>query len=317
MKYFFSFIALFMLTFQGQSQSTYNFNQLNYNALVINPAYAGQVDALSAQISYTGLVSGSSLIGAPQLYNVSVHNKLANPDWGLGGIVEIDKFRDRASVAIQPALSRYFAIGETGRLAIGLQGRLQFIDFDLALNPQVPDDIFLVNAGLGLFYTNRHFFLGLSAPIVAQANTSTREFGSSQIGEKPIYIHTGYWFQLTPLIKIKAVVLGNRTSFFEFPISSNQALITKTEWGLNLNTIFSDRYWFGIGYGQVQNDDASDFADYNYINFSAVYSFNIARLSYAYQQLLGNQNLSTNTKHTILLEFDIKDGGREKIVRYF
>lgn len=317
-------LNLFFLTFlvltsycSVNAQSTYNFNVLNYNGLLINPAYAGSVGTTSFQAAYSGLVGAIGSALAPQYYDFTLHAPLAaNPQIGVGGIIEVYKFGALTELELRPSFSIAKPVGELGELRIGGQLNISYFTFNDGNNGFLPQNVLATGVGLGIFYHQEHFFAGLSAPAVVQFAT-TPDDTPELLGERPILFHTGYWAQATQFIKIKIAALAGYTQFYQFPLPANGTFRNQTEGGLNINAIFSDRYWFGVGFGRVKNDDANPLATYNYLNVSAVYTFNIARLGYSYQTLLGRQATSATTRHTILLEFDLKDEGREKVIRYF
>ncbi len=57
-----------------------------YNALVINPAFAGCSDALSATVSYRNQWVGFQ--DAPKSYLLSVHTPIENDRMGLGLLID-------------------------------------------------------------------------------------------------------------------------------------------------------------------------------------------------------------------------------------
>lgn len=314
------FCTIFLMGHALNAQTKYNFSQLNFNALPINPAYAGNTGATSFQASYIGVIGGAGT-GLPRLFNFTLHSPTQkNTDLGIGGAFEVYRLGTLTNLRLKPSIAYQFDLGENQRLAIGGQIGMEYYDFGNSNNNpfvDVPQDLFTIGGGLGVFYYHNRFFAGLSAPILAQAEINqVNENYPSIVGEHPIYLHTGYWFDFLPLVKIKTAALVNRTTFFEFPVSIERELDTKTEFAAKVDAIFDDRYWFGIGYGRVNNDEGT--ADYNYLNFSAVYTFNLARVSYTYQQILSSQfNLASNTRNVILLEFDLIDGGEERVIRYY
>ena len=316
LRLFIPILFLGLATVGAISQSRYNFNLLNYNNLLINPAYAGSVGTLSFQATYTGIVGTQGIGGTPQLYDFTLHAPLANnPQIGLGGIIEVYKLGALTQLELRPSFSIAKPVGETGQLRIGGQINAAYFTFNDGNNGFLPQNVLTAGIGLGFFYHQESFFVGLSAPAVVQLAT-TPDDNPELLGERPILVSTAYWTQISQFIKIKLAALVGITQFYQFPIAASFDYPTQTEWGLNLNGIFSDKYWFGVSLGRVNNDDGIS-GNYNYINFSAVYSFNIARVGYAYQQLLGRQATSATTRHSILLEFDLKNEGRERVIRYF
>ncbi|MFK7935945.1 MAG: type IX secretion system membrane protein PorP/SprF [Saprospiraceae bacterium] len=315
-------LALFFLPFTLRSQTTYNFSQINYNSLLINPAYTGNTGATSFQASYRGII-GAAGTGLPRRFNFTLHAPFKNNDRvGWGGMMEVYRIGQRTDLSLQPSFAYQIDLGDNQRLAIGAQTRFTYYGFDN--NFQVigggddPQDVFGSTIGVGVFYYKDRFFAGLGATNVAQLTFNEVDASNPAfLGENPIYLHGGFWFQPLELMKVKLAGLVNRTSFYIYPNPpGNIDLPTKLDIAANINAIFSDQYWFGFSLGRVTNDQAM--SDYNYFNLSAVYTFNLARASYTYQAILDNQfSTALNTTHVIMLEFDIINGGEEKVIRYY
>lgn len=317
---YFLTIVLISLTCCLYAQSKYNFSQINYNTLLINPAYAGNTGATSFQASYRGIIGGAGT-GAPRRFDFTLHAPLSSNDKiGIGGVFDIYRISTITNLSLQPSFAYQIELSDNQRLAIGGQFRFSYFDFgrnNTQTGFDLPRDLLTGSFGLGVYYYKDNFFAGLSATNIGQFELNQADENyPSILGEHPIYLHSGFWFQALDLMKIKVAGLVNRTTFFEYPTQAQRSLDTKFEVAGNINAIFDDRYWFGMSYGRVNNDEGT--ADYTYINFSAVYTFNLARASYTYQQLLNDQfNTAANTTHVILLEFDIINGGEDRVIRYY
>ena len=140
-----------------------------YNALVINPAFAGCHDALSATLSYRNQWVGFQ--DAPKSINLSIHTPVYNDRMGLGLLIEnnsIGIYKETSFIGNYAYRMELL----NGKIALGLGFgatvyRIAWND----LEATDADDMQLMNNNtsailpafsLGTYYYTKKYFIGLS-----------------------------------------------------------------------------------------------------------------------------------------------------------
>jgi type IX secretion system PorP/SprF family membrane protein len=150
-------------------------SQYMFNGLVINPAYAGAMDAFVISGSHRAQWTG--MPGAPQTQNFSVHGPLRKKKVAIGLMF----FRDKIGVTSQNGVYAQYAYRVRMRkssLAFGLSAGASFVRSawnEVATTTQndpsftqAPMGYVLPNASFGMYFNNPHFFAGLSLPFFLQ-----------------------------------------------------------------------------------------------------------------------------------------------------
>jgi len=222
----------------GQQQAT--ISQYMFNGLSINPAYAGSRGVLTATVlaRYQSL----GLEGAPNTQSFSADAPMINKKIGLGLLV----VRDNISVINQYSINIAYAfrikVSNLGYFAMGLQGGINSINAEyskvLAQNPNDPafqEDVRSTrpNFGFGLYYNTDRFYVGLSAPQLAN-NVFTRGPDLTTIKQdNPIILTGGYVFNITRAVHFKPSTL--------LKFVAGEAV----EYDINAHFSFDDVLWVG------------------------------------------------------------------------
>ncbi|MBT8185429.1 MAG: type IX secretion system membrane protein PorP/SprF [Eudoraea sp.] len=247
-------LLLILTTLGGlYAQQDAQYTQYMFNTMSVNPAYAGSRGQLSIAALYRAQWVG--LNGAPKTQSLNLHSPIRESRVGYGisiinddigdGVVQETYFDGVISYSIPVALDAQLSFG----LKVG--GNLLNLDFNGLNNfdnePISGDDIqnkFSPNFGLGVYYHNKNFYAGLSAPNLLQ----TQHFDNAQRDANSVqFLSTdriNFYF-------ITGVVL---------PIGQSQnlkfkpALLTKVVSGaplqldLSASFLFNDKFSFGAAY---------------------------------------------------------------------
>lgn len=154
-----------------QAQQDEMYTQYFYNKLVLNPAYAGSRDAISATALYRTQWVGFD--GAPKTQSFSIHAPVFSENIGLGLSFIHDEIGITDNMTINGAYA--FRINfDKGRLALGINGQIKrlFIDWKSSNPLEVLDNsipyantvTYLPNFGAGVYYDTEEYYLGLSVP---------------------------------------------------------------------------------------------------------------------------------------------------------
>ena len=235
-------------TMSLHGQRTPQYTQYMYNTLVLNPAYAGAKEALSAIAMYREQWFGVD--GAPSTQNLAVHG-LVSDRLGMGLTLVNDEIGNGtlAQTEFNLAFSYTIPTSELGRLGFGLQlgGNLLNIDFnqlrvfDPSLNPGLQTNIdnqFSPNFGLGAYYRHGGFYGGVSMPAVLRTEFFDVDDEEDGVSLAPFrsYFITGYVMQLSSDWMFKPAVLVQLEAG------------TPAQADISANFMFKEKFTIGAGY---------------------------------------------------------------------
>lgn len=275
------------------------------NGLVINPAYAGSRDAMTANLNYRHQWVGFE--GAPVTQMVSVHAPMARRKLGLGILV----YNDRIGVSQESGLFTNHAYRirfRNGKLAFGLGAGFTVLrsQWTSVAIQQVGDRSFAAdtrsafrpNIGTGVYYHTKSWFIGLSAPFVIShryaANGDGWRLSDSKPDMQPM-LTGGLVLAINHDIKLKpSTLIRHRTS------SGLQA-------DLSTNLILKDRIWVGASY---RTGDA-------FVASVDVLPTPQWRIGYAYDLGLSHLVAYHQGSHELMLQYEFGYRIRVKDPRYF
>lgn len=264
----------------GQQQPMYT--QYMFNGLLINPAYAG-IDQMISATAQTRL-QWAGFDGAPTTHTFSVHSPMKN-ELVAGGLTLM---HDQIGVTRQSQISSswsYKVLFRKTTLALGLQAGATHVNMNLN-NVELPDpnDPFFMgnevtswipNFGMGAFYYGQKYYLGASVPHFM--NNPLRKTNYKQI--RHVFIAGGYVFDLNEDLKLKPNFLIKGVN--GVPI----------QFDLNANLLIKNRFWFGLSYRNQES-------------FDVLLEFNINQdLRFGYSYDFVTFALNRNASHEIMLNY--------------
>jgi type IX secretion system PorP/SprF family membrane protein len=277
------------------------------NGLVINPAYTGTREALSANLSYRK--QWARITGAPQYQTLSLHSPVNTKEKvSLGLMVDYLTYGVTKDVGIYAFYAYNVRVGR-GKLSMGLKGgfdlsntnynRLQFPDGNPA-DPLLTGDMkyTLPNMGVGFYYYTDSYFAGIAVPsILTYKRDETDEFRvSPDYSLFRTYVTAGTLLRVADVFKIKPSVLV-RYSMHE-PL----------EVDLNANFIFADLLWVGGSYRIAEKAAV------------ALLDLQITpqlKVGYSYDYQLGHLNNYTSGTHEVSLRYEFSFAVSATSPRYF
>jgi type IX secretion system PorP/SprF family membrane protein len=245
-------IIAFFVTVCGYSQHFPIYSQYLLNGLAINPAYAGSRDVLSTSLMYRKQWMG--IDGAPTTATLSAHTPLKNRKIGIG----LQFIKEEIGITSNLSLFGNYAyrvrVGQ-GRLSFGLKFGAEILKDDYSkVTTQVSgDDAFSNNEssiqpnfGIGAYYFNNQYFVGLSVPSLLSYKRSTDTYKYIAYNNTDNYnymLSGGYLFWITNNFKLKPSTLIRY--YTHSPV----------QFDLNLNAILlkDGMLWLGASY---RNKDA-------------------------------------------------------------
>jgi|SRR5690554_865819 len=281
-----------------------------WNQLIINPAYAGSRNAITASAVWREQWVG--LEGAPSTQVVSIHSPLPGDKVGLGLTVENDNIGPSNNTGVWGDFAYRVQTSEKSRLAFGLragfgihQASLRDLDNidgnDPVFNKNVENNL-LPNFGFGAYYYGDRGYVGISSPtlIESELNGGRNPSGSAQdLHKRHYYLMAGYVFSLSQdstgvMFKPSTVIRAVDGAPVSFDVSAN--------------FLIKQKLWLGAAY---RYQDA----------VAAIISFQFTdHLQAGYSYDFGTSSLRSyhNGSHEIMLTYDFfKQSIKTKNPRYF
>ena len=256
-----------LLAMVSYGQQDAQFTQYMYNAISINPAYAGSRGAMSIFALHRTQWVG--LDGAPTTNAASINTPINNSNLGLGVSFVNDKIGPTNENTISGDLSYTIPTSENFKLSFGMKATANLFNLNVdKLNPADQGDpqfqnlrnVFTPNVGAGIYYHSDKAYLGLSVPNFIQTN----RYNDNQVAifkEKiNYYLIGGYVFDLSYDIKFKPAFLTKLVegSPLQVDVSANFMFIEKVvvgvayRWSAAMSAMVgfqvTDGMYIGYGY---------------------------------------------------------------------
>jgi len=221
------------------------YSQYLHNGLMINPAYAGSRDALSAVLSYR--MQWMGIPDAPRLESVSIHSMMKNDKVALGlraGFMQYGVTRSQGVYAVYA----YHIRMAKGKMSFGLRAGADLSNTDytgitgiVRPDPAFPENdksYVFPNAGAGVYYFTEKFFAGLSVPsFLYYRNTGSGNIQASHsFNEYDFIISAGALVSFTSAFRFKPSVL------IDYSMNKDNRI---NQFDINGNLIFADLIWLG------------------------------------------------------------------------
>ncbi|WP_149275219.1 PorP/SprF family type IX secretion system membrane protein [Pareuzebyella sediminis] len=196
------------------------YTQYMYNTLAINPAYAGSRGAFSITGMHRSQWLG--IDGAPKTQTLNLHTPMSERV-GLGLSVVNDEIGNGTNqeTYFDGIFSYTLPLSREAKLAFGIKagGHLLNLDFTKLANYNEEvvgsglnniDNKFSPNFGIGAYYYNERFYIGLSVPNFLktehfdESETSNSFLANDQLN---FYFMTGYVYDIHPIVLFKPALL--------------------------------------------------------------------------------------------------------------
>ncbi len=284
------FVCLIASNLEAQQDPQYT--QYMYNMNVLNPAYAGSTEGLALGVLYRSQWAG--LDGGPTTFTFAGHAPVSDRI-GLGLSIIGDEIGPVKETNAYVDFSYTIPVSAETKLAFGLkagatfhdigiqEGLIDLIDlgdpfFAQNINETTP------NIGAGAyFYKPNRYYISVSMPNILDA--THLDANGNKLGSETqhLFAAAGYVFDLNENFKLKP------HGILKY---ADTAPVT---FDLNANLFMYDLVEVGIGY---RLDDS----------FSGMVNFLVTpnlRIGYAYDSILSELDIVTNSSHEVFLNFDV------------
>lgn len=283
-----SFLLLIASTQTSKAQQDAMYTQYMFNALALNPAYAGSRNVISATALYRNQWSG--IKGAPETTTFTIDAPINDKKIGLGLQVYNDKLGITNTTGIV-ASGAYRIRMDRGTLSFGLQGSLsnfranyQNVELDqtgantdIAFQDNFSETNF--NIGTGIYYNSDKFYVGLSAPQLVPNQLASTPLSQQEIH---LFLTAGVVFSLGEDFKLKPSIMIKEVK--GAPIQGD------------LNAMFWIKDVLGIGAQYRSNADVSGLLE--------VQATPQIRIGYAYDHSVTTLQSFNSGSHEIMLRYE-------------
>ena len=230
--------------FTGRAQNEPLYTQYINNQLSFNPAYAGSNDLLSAQLTSHSQWLGFN--GHPITNDFTLHSPIVNEHMGAGFSLVNDRLGPIRQNSIYFDYAYKIKVSNQGYLSMGLKGGMDLFQFNkdelghIALEDpsfsQSSENGFSLNFGLGVYYVNPNFYVGLGVPRLVKNSFNSHDRAQFESTALHYYISSGAVFDINTVFKY-------RPSFQSRLVMNAPVLMELMNWG-----IYKNMYWLGVGY---------------------------------------------------------------------
>lgn len=295
MKNWITYFAVLMTSVSFAQQDAI-YSQYIFNQAIINPAYVGSRNSMSAILLHRTRWVGFD--GAPTTSTFSYGTDLKKNKMAWGGNFIADRLGPTTNI-IANVSGAYHLKMRSARLAFGL--RLGVFNSSLntsKLDLKDPTDILngsgqresaiLPSLDFGMYYYTRRFFVGLSLNHLGAAGKFN--YDSYENATFPLNnfntLTAGYAFQVADNVVLKPSIMFKQSADFDSNLD------------INLNALFYKKVWFGISIRTK-------------ISINAILEVNITdymRFGYSYDFFLNSLQQASGGAHEFFIGFDfVKD----------
>jgi type IX secretion system PorP/SprF family membrane protein len=302
------FVSFLFFIIKVSAQQDSQYTQYMYNMNVINPAYAtGMQSMLDIGTLYRTQWVGA--VGAPKTLSVFAHmpiNKklemgfsLISDDIGDGAKKENNFYVDFAYL---------LQLNDSHRLSLGLkagatslQTNFNGFKFESSSSDFAFENVNILkpNIGIGAYYFNDNYYVGLSAPNLLSSKHIEERSGISNYGSENVHVFFtgGYVFDLSDSFKLKPAFMSKFVQ--GAPIAVD----------ISTNVLYNDKFELGAAY---RVGDAIS----TLVNIKVTPS---VRVGYAYDYTISNLGQFNSGTHEIFVLFnlDLLGKGYDKSPRFF
>ena len=296
MKTILTIICAFILQ-SMYSQQDSQYTQYMYNTPLVNPAYAGSRETITAFLLHRNQWVG--LEGAPVTNNFSINMPVGDSNFGVGLNFVNDEIGPVSENEISADLAYFIQISENYKLSLGLKGTANLFQLDVnklrIFDPADPqfqnvDTEFSPNVGAGLYLFSDKTYFGLSVPNFFESyryNDNNVEITKEKMH---FYFIAGHVFTLSDNIDFKPALLTKvvEGAPLQTDITANFLFFDKLtlgaayRWDAAISALagfqISDSWFIGYGY-DLETTKLSNYNSGSHEIFLRYEFFNKSRVS--------------------------------------
>lgn len=290
-------ILFAVLAVSSRAQQDEMYTQFFSNTMVLNPAYAGSHEAISAMAIYRNQWVGFE--GSPKTLAFTAHTPLFRNTSGIGIGITNDKIGIFRNMILEASYAFRIQF-PWGKVSMGFSGRVKQIQMDwndtnpLLLDTSIPyadNNTFLPNVGAGLYFYNDFMYLGASAPHIIENDLNLQAENNTIVSEASIKRHyiamAGGIYKINNTFKLKPGILVKYVANTPLQID------------YNLSLIISDKVLVGLA---LRSKDA-------FSAMAQLYLSNQMSIGYAYDFSFSELAQYQKGSHEVFIAIDLPFSG--------
>jgi type IX secretion system PorP/SprF family membrane protein len=297
MKKILSFIFLLIAFFGGGkdifAQQDPQYSQYMFNQLVINPAYAGSKEAISAATFLRSQWTG--IDGAPQTETLTLHGPLRKKKVGLGVAIIADQIGPKQSIGVLGSYAYRLKLGK-GKLSFGLRAGvynyvynwndISYKDQQDVYNTHNRTSIIVPTADAGLYYYSNTFYAGISATHLYNGRlTSVSNLNGDDAELSPHgFITVGKGWEISDQLTFNPSCL--------IKIAENSPASAD----VNLSFMFNQKLWLGVSVRSSKT----------LVLYTQIHATDRFKIGYAYDFGFNKIEIHGKGSHELMLSYDFQ-----------
>ena len=287
-------LGLTMMVPHSQAQQQPLFTQYMFNGLVINPAYTGSHESVTATVSYRTQWTG--LKGSPQTQVASLHSPLKFSRSAAGVMLVHDEVGVTNQYGVTGTYAYRIPVSRNAKLAIGAQAGMTFYranlsDLNVITQNGTPDPTLsqnvgraLPNLGIGAYYYSKTSYIGLSLPTIINNKWNKDDNSAQARQQRHYFLSAGHVFTLNHVLKLKPNVLLKWEEGGPF------------QYDINANMLIQEVVWVGVSYRM--NDSVDGLLEMNINKQLSV--------GYSYGYPISSVSMIQSGTHEVVLNYRIR-----------
>jgi type IX secretion system PorP/SprF family membrane protein len=271
------------------AQQKVQFTQYMFNAIVINPAYAGADEALS--LTFIQRNQWSGIENGPATQTFSAHTLFKKKHFGIGLTIINDKIGVHKNLSTLTNYAYHLKTGKKSYLSMGMQAGIHNARSDYASllgssgnDPKLYNQVIaqtFFDFGMGFFFRSQKFQMGVSVPELIPEKVSINDTLTIHLNKTNFFLFSKYRFTLNENLEGEPSVLvkylhGLPTSF-----------------DINMNLIYKKVLTWGLSYRRKESID---------FLLKAQLTPQL-QFGYAYDHPIGDISKISNGSHEILVHY--------------
>jgi type IX secretion system PorP/SprF family membrane protein len=218
----------FPLLLKAQQQPQYT--QYLFSGLVINPAYAGTDEALSA--TFIDRHQWTGIEGAPVTQTMALHTLSKKRKVGLGIVLSNDRIGIHRNTSGQLSYAYHLQVAKKSYLAFGLQAGGFYVksDYGSLINANSPDpklsnysiNQFFFDFGAGVYFRSPKLHIGISSPTLLDKSAQVNDTTAIRFNSLQLFGFVKYKATLSPFWEIEPALLVKHIG--NLPVSADGTL---------------------------------------------------------------------------------------------
>jgi type IX secretion system PorP/SprF family membrane protein len=302
------YIVCFLFTASSLlAQTEPMYSQYTFNLLAVNPAYAGNREAVGLNLVKRNQWTG--LDGAPQTTSLSLDGRLRNGSVGLGLQLYNDQLGVEKAQGFNVSVSTTVKLSEKAQLSGGLQfGMMNYMAnlTDVSNRFTATDVVFAQNynkwlpsIGMGLYYNTESFYTGISIPDVMLNRLTAFDLVTSGVkntNNVHLFYVLGNITKLDNETKLKSSLLIKMVAGAPAQYDFNEMVYVKSLIGLGVSYRLEHSFVYMLDLPVTKN----------------------LRLGYSYDLSRSDTKLYLQPTHEFMLKYEMaKDKSKIKSTRFF